>query len=301
MIETNRDEQLSVVGNTKATTDANKQTNQRLYWSFTWNNYDSELIEIVLNILRHECDWFIMQEEAGEEKNTPHIQGTLKWKKRKRITEIFSIHYKISWRATERITSMAAYCSNKEKRTGKIWTHNFDIPEIIENNFKPYGWQLMVLDILKEKPDDRIINWFWEPNGGIGKSEMALWLYDNMNALLCMGKANDIFHIISKNKDRRKIFVFDITKEKMEHFSYSTLEMIKNGYIISGKYDSNIVRFNRPHIIVFANTGPDKSKLTINKRWNIINLTQQPEPEEITHNDMSSELLYQESQYQMNQ
>lgn len=284
MSETNRDEHTSDFGNTKTKSDANKQENQRLYYSFTWNNYDLELIEIVFNILRHECDWYIIQEEKGEEKGTLHLQGTLKLKKRKRISELFHIHHKISWRATLKITSMAAYCSNKDKRYGKIWTHNFKIPETIINDFQPYGWQLDILDIISKPPHPRIINWFWEPNGGVGKSDMALWLYDFRNALVCMGRANDIFHVLSKS-DRKNIIVFDITKEKMEYFNYSTIEQIKNGYVMSGKYDSCILRFNRPHIFVFANCEPDYRKMTSKDRWNVIKIEQSSLDERTQNNN----------------
>lgn len=286
----NRDGPQDIAGNTEQQCNANKQDNQYVYWSFTWNNYHKEMIEIIFNVLKSECDWYIIQEEEGEEKNTPHLQGTLKLKKRKRLSELRRIYDKISWRATMKIACMAAYCSRKEKRTGRIWTLNFDIVDEIVSDFKPYGWQLEVIEILEKKPHDRIINWFWEPRGGVGKSEFAIWLFNNMNALLCMGKTSDIFHIMSKEKSRRGIFIFDITKEKMEHFQYTTIELIKNGYIISGKYDSSIVTFPRPHIIVFANTEPDRSKLTSHERWNIVKIKiDSPLSVERTHNSTSDE------------
>lgn len=273
-MEINGDEPSHPSGNTKAEGCADNRDSQYIYWCMTWNNYDMETMEIIFPILRHECDWYIIQEEKGES-GTLHLQGTIKLKKRKRLTELKRFHHQISWRATIRIHASACYCSNKSKRHGKIWTHNFEIPDELINTFKPYGWQLEILDIIKEpeKPDGRTIHWYWSRDGGVGKSEMALWLYDYKNALVCMGKANDIFHILKKEKNRRQIFVFDVTKDKMEYFQYSTLESIKNGYIMSGKYDGSAVRFNRPHIIVFANIPPDTSRMTNKDRWHIVEIT----------------------------
>lgn len=273
-MEINGDDQLSVVGNTKSTTDAEKREGQYLYWSFTWNDYTMETMEITFNILKHECAWYVIQEEVAPTTGREHLQGCVYLKKKRRHTEVFRWNKDIHWSVTVAITASAYYCSREDKRHGKLWTHNFDIPEKIINNFRPHGWQLDVLNII-DKPcaeDDRIINWFWEPNGGVGKSQLALWLYDYKDALVCMGKATDIFHIMNKEKNRRKIFVFDITKERMENFQYTTIEQIKNGYVMSGKYDGNCIRFNRPHIIIFANEPPNTYKMTSNGRWNIVEI-----------------------------
>lgn len=275
-METNGDEHFPSSGNTKSEDGAKKRDNQYIYWSLTWNNYVLETLEIIFPILKCECDWYIIQEETGDAGNS-HLQGTLKLKKKKRMSELKRIHHQIHWEVTQRIHASACYCSKYEKRTGKIWTHNFDVPEIIKNDFKPYGWQLEILDIISKDPDPRVINWFWSRNGGIGKSEMAVWLYDYKDALVCMGKAQDIFYLLHKEKNRRKIIVFDVTKEKMEYFHYSTIESIKNGYVVSGKYNSTCIRFNRPHIIIFANSPPDRSKMTELGRWHIVDLSIQKE------------------------
>lgn len=250
-----------------------KRPTQYVYWSFTYNNYNIETLETIFTILKHECDWYIIQEETGESGNK-HLQGTLKLKKKKRLLELLKLCKGPHYEPTICVTASAAYCSKEDKRTGDIWTHNFDIPEKIINTFKPYGWQLEVLNIIS-KPvpeDDRIINWFWENQGGVGKSILATWLFDYKHAMLCQGKTNDIYHLMTQFPDRRKIFIFDTTMETMEFFRYSTIEQIKNGIVISGKYNGKIMRYNRPHVFVFANIPPDQSKMTKNKRWNIVDL-----------------------------
>jgi len=71
------------------------KSNQHVYWTFTLNNYDSERIELFEQTLQHECDWYIFQEEVGES-GTPHYQGTLKLKNRKRLTELKKINCYLS-------------------------------------------------------------------------------------------------------------------------------------------------------------------------------------------------------------
>jgi len=36
----------------------------------------------------------------------------------------------------------------------------------------PYGRQMEATDLVKEKPDKRTAHGFWEPDGGVGKSEL---------------------------------------------------------------------------------------------------------------------------------
>lgn len=283
MLEQSSASDIGAEGNTKTSAPAKKQANDYTYWFITWNNYTLAHIALTLQVLQHECDWFILQEEMSKE-NTPHIQGTMKLKKKKRLTSLKKIDQTIHWEPTKQITSSCYYCSRIDKRVGEIWTHNFDIPFIPDEVFEPYGWQLKVLEIINNKPHPRHINWFWSTQGGLGKSQMAIWLSDYKNALLCMGKGDNIFHIMTKEPNRRKIFVFDIAKDKMEHFQYSNLELIKNGYIMSGKYNGSIIRFNRPHIIVFANIYPDTSKFTVEDRWNIIKIEKSNSDEKILHN-----------------
>lgn len=284
-LETNRDERDGA-GNTDSAPSAKKQQNQYIYWSFTYNGYILETIEIMLQVLKCECDWYVIQEETGESGNK-HLQGTFKLKKRKRKTELIHIIHGPHYEVTQRATASVVYCSRIDKRTGCIWTHNFEIPYIPDTVFQPHGWQLQILDIISKPPHPREINWFWEPFGGVGKSEMCDWLEDYKQAQRCEGKASDVFYIIKKNPNRRNIFFFDITKENMEWFKYSTIEKIKNGRIISGKYDSDIVRFARPHVFVFANIPPDKSKMATKDRWNIqLITTEQDSLAETTSHNM---------------
>lgn len=247
-----------------------QQPPQYIYWCFTWNNYEIEQIEILERILEHECDWYVFQEEKAPTTGTPHLQGTLKLTKRRRLSEMKKINYHCRWEPTAKISASLVYCSAEHKRTGQIWAYGIEVPEPIEL-CEPYGWQLDVINIAKDKPDKRTIHWYWEPDGNIGKSELCKWLVVNMKAVICNGKANDIYHAIVKAR-YRKIIVVDVPRENIDYVNYTALENVKNGLIFSGKYDSQQLVFNNPHVFVFANEEPRYHAMSAD-RWHVVRIT----------------------------
>ena len=50
--------------------------------------------------------------------------------------------------------------------------------------------------------------------------------------------------------------------------NYSVIEHLKNGRIFSSKYESKIMKFACPYIIIYANFMPNKEKLS-EDRWDI--------------------------------
>ena len=55
---------------------------------------------------------------------------------------------------------------------------------------------------------------------------------------------------------------------------YPVLEAIKDGKTINGKYQSEVLRFKTPNIvIVFSNDDPDVMQLS-RDRWQIFNITE---------------------------
>jgi len=257
-------------GNTETPAKKGKQNAQYQYWSFTYNNYGKiEQIEQIEQIFKHECKWYVFQEETGSE-GTPHLQGTICLLKRKRLSELKKIDTKIHWEATKSVSASIVYCSKLESRTGKIYTHGINIPKPLEVD-EPYGWQLEIMDIIKQKPDKRTIHWFWEDQGGVGKSSLCKYLGIRHNALMLSGKTNDMFHLINKCEDRREIIIIDIPRSIQDFVNYGAIESIKNGAICSGKYEGCVLYFNCPHVICFANEPPDLTKMSAD-RWNIRNI-----------------------------
>jgi len=259
---TNRADRACGEGNTDSPP---KQPQQYTYWCFTLNNYTPEQIEHLELCFRHECKWYVFQEEVGEKCGTPHLQGQICLQSRQRMTQLKRIDPKISWRATESCTASLTYCKKAETSTGKIYYHGMEVPAQIELD-EPYGWQLDVVNLLKDKPHKRYVHWYWEPTGGKGKTTLAKYLVVKHDALMLTGKSNDMYHMISKYPRKRKLFVIDCPRSQQDYINYGAIEQIKNGLIFSGKYEGAQLVFNAPHVIVFANEPPDESKMSMD-RW----------------------------------
>ena len=247
-----------------------KQDSQAVYWFFTYNNYEIERIESIESILKHECDWFVFQEETGEG-GTPHLQGTIKLKTPQRLTQLKAIDAAIHWEKTKAVKASIAYASKEATRTGKLISYGIEVQEPIEFE-EPYGWQLQIIDIIKTKPDKRTIWWFWEPIGNVGKTTLCKYLVGKKDALMLTGKSSDMYHMISKYPNKRKLFICDIPRTAMEYVNYGAIEQMKNGLIFSGKYEGTQLLFNCPHIIVFANQEPERMKMSMD-RWKIIKIS----------------------------
>lgn len=246
-----------------------KQPLQYTYWCFTLNNHTAEQIDHLEQVFKHECKWYVFQEEVGAA-GTPHLQGTLCLKTRQRLTQLKSIDPHIHWEPTKSVNKSIVYCTKLETATGRFFSHGIDIPKPIWV-CEPTGWQLDVMEIINKPPDSRTVHWFWEPDGGKGKTALAKYLVFKHKALMLTGKSNDMYHMISKFPDRRSLFVVDCPRSQQDYINYGAIEQIKNGLIFSGKYDGCQLVFNHPHIIVFANTPPDYDKMSAD-RWNVVRI-----------------------------
>jgi len=61
---------------------------------------------------------------------------------------------------------------------------------------------------------------------------------------------------------------FDLARMKQDIVQYDVMEAFKNGQFYSTKYESRLVRFNIPHVVVFANFHPATQMLSTD-RWDI--------------------------------
>ena len=120
-------------------------------------------------------------------------------------------------------------------------------------------WQL-ALDLKLDQEPDRRVFWMYETTGNVGKTWMSSYLRITRNAVvLQIAKKADLAHIISKNVSG--VYIFDLARSSEEgsvSVVYELMEQLKNGYILSGKYDSKSVTLAQPHVIVFANYAPDR-------------------------------------------
>lgn len=245
------------------------------YWFFTWNNYDNHKI-VLAPLFNTHCEWYVYQEEVGES-NTPHLQGTIKLKKKGRPIELFGIK-EIHWEKTKQIKSAIDYCTKEETRVGKIYT-NLTLPKkprIIEYE-KLYKWQKEIIDKCKDEPDDRTINWYWDAKGCTGKTTLCRYLVHHHNAICVSGKSNDCKHGIIEYEKKNKIFpsiiLWNVPRANLDYINYESIESIKDGLFFSGKYESGQVLMDFPHVFIFANEPPSLHKMS-NDRWNVVELNE---------------------------
>ena len=138
------------------------------------------------------------------------------------------------------------------------------------------GWQHGVVNLVKLPPSDRTVHWFWENEGNIGKSYMSRYLSVMNDAIIVQAmKKSDMIYLITKNIRKTNVVIFDLCRSSEQgsvSVVYEVVEMLKNGYLCSGKYDSQSFSFSVPHVICFANFQPDRSCLSAD-RWNEVHLT----------------------------
>lgn len=254
----------------KASPTAKKQSNARMHWFFTFNNYSSEDIVILKKVFNELCYMYAFQEETGEN-GTPHLQGIISMKKRARWTE-FGLPKEIHWEKPNNVKDCYRYCTKEETRSGDVFVKNFSIPYMFKLK-DLYDWQKDIIEIIKAPADERKVYWFWSVKGGIGKSQFVKHLCMNYNAvLLTKGKYNDICNLVYKSDIIvNGIVVFDLPRNNGNSISYDAVESIKNGMITNMKYETGSICFPPPHILVFANEPPDEEKLSAD-RWVITEL-----------------------------
>lgn len=243
-------------------------------WCFTINNPTEVDLSHLSQALRGARLW-VYQKEAGAE-GTPHIQGFGEWKEAMRFETLQSILKRAHLEVTKGTAEQnLIYCTKEEGRLEGPWKGGEwpTPPEPLEV-FEPRGWMLPFVEKLKTKPDHRSIIWIWENVGNIGKTCFAKFLCAKMGALYVSGKASDVKMAVAelvKAGKPPKIVIFGFPRCVEDYVSYQAIEEVKDGLFFSGKYESGMVMYNPPHVIILANFEPDRSKLS-GDRWEVHNI-----------------------------
>lgn len=254
-------------GNTRLPlAQSKKQISPAKRWCFTLNNYTDMDISSIVPILREETTLSLFSKEVGEG-GTPHLQGYLEFKSKKRPLSVFACCTRIHFeKAKGNRKQNIEYCCKDAEPYFSV-----GLPETLKLITPTKYWEKNIIEIIKGPINNRRIYWFWETKGGIGKSQFTKYLCAKHNALILSGKNADMkYGIVSymnnNNGIAPKIVIFDIPRSQLEYISYTGLEEVKNGCFFSSKYESQMILFNSPHIIVFANEEPQYDKLS-RDRW----------------------------------
>jgi len=257
-----------------------KQEIQRINWMFTWNNYPNNYIELLTNSFNFKngvrrAKKYVFQQERGKN-GTPHIQGCVSLYKKERWTS-FNLPNTIHWEPVKNWKQCEAYCQKEETRDGETTTYGITITKklvalkIIEE-LRP--WQQTIVDMIKQTPDNRTINWVYDPNGGKGKTSLCKYLYEKYKCIpITSNNENDVFYILSKMKEGGRdmndtlTLIFNFSRTKI-NINYNLIESLKDGLGTSGKYESCVMCFNSPHIWIMSNNVPCVDNITKDK-WKI--------------------------------
>lgn len=244
-----------------------KRCNEAKNWVFTLHGSKTDDFWTEFNdTLKNVCDIAQYQTEIAPSTGAEHVQGFLKFKKKRRPMSVFSsldntIHWEVM-RGT--IEDNVHYTSKDHTRKEGGRTFKLNVPRVVEK----VTWDTLSTEnqdylqpILDADYDYRTIYWIYDRDGNWGKSKMQKYLVDNHNAIMVAGAGKDIAYAIAKyheNNDRWPDFVLcNIPKStKEEYISYGMLEQVKDGLVFSGKYESCQLRFPPVKLIVFANIEP---------------------------------------------
>lgn len=246
---------------------------------FTWNNYPTGAKDLLINTFNKFSNKYIFQTEIGEN-GTKHIQGAIINNKKIRWTA-YELPNSIHWepgKGTE--TQMFEYCCKNDTYdpNGYRYIIGYTIPKPIKIIETLWAWQSELYNIYNSEPDDRSIYWIYNEEGNIGKSQFCKYLcvkHPEECIILCGGAADMKYGIVEyhkKYKNFPKCIITDLPRN-ITVPDFSGIEEIKNGMFFSPKYESTMIVGNSPHIFIFSNYEPKKSKLSID-RWKIGNITE---------------------------
>lgn len=259
-----------------------KRVNPGKSWCFTWNNYKKEDIDKLISVFANTGSnsyTYIFGKEIGENSLIPHLQGFVVCEKKIRPKEHFKLDKEIHWEPMKgSIESNMTYCTKEgEYYTSKHLVVPIELLSRHEREKKLdlikqsdfFNWQNELVNILKNKPSKRSLYWIYSKEGKTGKTEFAKWLSFHMNAIPLNGKKNDILYCAAEFESN--IYIYPLSRTMEDFVSYDSLESIKDGFYMCGKFESKPICRPNPHVIIFANFRPDKSKMS-KDRWNIWNI-----------------------------
>ena len=128
------------------------------------------------------------------------------------------------------------------------------------------NWQQeLVMQMNNVRNSDRAVLWVVDVSGGAGKSKMCQWLISDGS----FGKATLFQDMDYRNNsylyNSEQLVLFDIPRTTTPG-DLRFVEDLKNGYLISTKYECKKKIFPSPVVVVFSNEFPVKGHLSVD-RW----------------------------------
>lgn len=252
-----------------------------LRWSL-WKNHQNVTVEefksfqpALHKVLEQRFDRFIYQLECPQGTENYHYQIFAYSHKKDRPSTLARVLHKdlfgINVQHCHSPEALETYCMKPETRVQGPW-HDKDryTGKDLLSIQNLYPWQKAVYDRIETEPDERKIYWIYDPVGCTGKSKFCkMMAFLKKAKTFPWGRTQDLLHQLVSCKPS-KAYLFDLTRTKQNEVStndlYSTMESIKNGFVLSTKFVTKELYFDPPHVFVFANILPDRTKMT-QDRW----------------------------------
>ncbi len=242
---------------------------RRRHWFLTWNNPPPGGKDVLYSL--GACK-FVFQLEEGPS-GTPHYQGVFSFVETKlwsTLNNALTPHG--CWTPARNVAACRHYCSKVDSKRGKTYTKGYRVTAVLIDPLDGktlYPFQKEILALVENEPDERSLYWYWSTEGNVGKSSLCKHLCLKHGALIVGGRHQDAYYAIASMVAKKKpphIVVFDIPRSQGNEVSYTAIEGIKNGMFCSTKYETSMCLLNPPHVLVFANSHPDKTQLSAD-RW----------------------------------
>ena len=143
-------------------------------------------------------------------------------------------------------------------------------------------WQSKLMAMLEEdKGNDRNVFWIYESRGNVGKSYFCNQLKKTQYKSVAYLDTSTIKDL-SLLYNGESIVLIDYARDDEKNVNYGILEKLKNGFLVSPKYETRLKMFKSPVICCFANFPPEVQKLSMD-RWKIyrINFNNQLESKNV--------------------
>lgn len=242
-------------------------TNNRIRsrgYTIVINNFTNDEELAFKNI---EADKWIYQIEQGHN-GTVHLQGFLYFKHPKEFSFIKKWLNRAHIEAAKHNDKSIEYCNKEDTRVRGPYTHNIEIKKTVSIISELRDWQLEVMDLIDTVPDYRSIYWYYDPEGNKGKTSLCKYICVTRKDAIYLngGKSGDMKYAIAKAKTKPRVILIDMPRTREGCISWEGIEEIKNGIFFNGKYESEMVIYDCPHVICFANFKP-MSYVLSGDRW----------------------------------
>lgn len=170
------------------------------------------------------------------------------------------------WSVIKEGASLLRMMSQQEKNAG--WA----------KSQKLRRWQAQLLGEMDANgADDRSVFWIMDAKGGSGKTWFTKYMYKidpTGTAWLQNGKTHDLIKIITDQAINLKLVMFDLCRSNEERINWDAIERIKNGMIMSTKYEVESTIIDSPAVVCFANFEPELKRLSVD-RWRVYEILDQ--------------------------